>query len=144
MFVGVHFNKTNKRNYDDKMKRLILSDLEHIKPWNISCNKNSSWQKPEQLNLGYAGKREILCRQTGNDKPFLITDDDIIICDPEASIFPYCSGLTGKWYGYRLRARALTGSPVCEPMDSNLNYSEDDSPLRWNPTLSSPLCELVT
>jgi hypothetical protein len=30
--VGVHFSKTSKETIDDKMKRLILSDLEHIKP----------------------------------------------------------------------------------------------------------------
>lgn len=27
---------------------------------------------------------------------FLITDDDIIICDPEAEYFPLCSVLMGK------------------------------------------------
>ena len=27
--VGVHFSKTSKETIDDKMKRLILSDLEH-------------------------------------------------------------------------------------------------------------------
>ena len=30
--VGVHFSKTSKETIYDKMKRLILSDLEHIKP----------------------------------------------------------------------------------------------------------------
>ena len=36
----------------------------HIIDWSLHMDE------PQRLNLGYAGKREILCRQTGNDKRF--------------------------------------------------------------------------
>ena len=60
---------------------------------------------------------------------FLITDDDIIICDPEAEYFSLVQRLNGQVIRLSLR-QGIDGKPqYVNPMDMNLNYSEDDSPL---------------
>ena len=65
----------------------------------------------------FSAKREIL-------NVFLVTKDDIIICDPEAEYFPVVRRLGGQ-----VIKISPTSSQYVNPMDMSLNYSEDDSPL---------------
>ena len=65
----------------------------------------------------FSAKREIL-------NVFLVTKDDIIICDPEAEYFPVVHRLGGQ-----VIKISPTSSQYVNPMDMSLNYSEDDSPL---------------
>ena len=69
---------------------------------------------------------------------FLITDDDIIICDPEAEYYP----LVQRLHGQVVRI-SPTSSQYVNPMDINLNYSEDDNPLALKSDFILSLCELV-
>ena len=64
----------------------------------------------------FSAKREIL-------NVFLVTKDDIIICDPEAEYFPVVRRLGGQ-----VIKISPTSSQYVNPMDMSLNYSEDDSP----------------
>jgi type IV secretory pathway VirB4 component len=69
---------------------------------------------------------------------FLTTNDDIIISDPEAEYFPLVNRLGGQ---------VIKLSPVSQqyinPMDINLNYSDDDDPLTLKSDFILSLCELI-
>ena len=85
----------------------------------------------------FAAKREIT-------NAFLITDDDIIICDPEAEYFSLVERLNGQVIRLSPTGKGIDGKPqYVNPMDINLNYSEDDSPLALKSDFILSLCELV-
>jgi Type IV secretory pathway, VirB4 components len=69
---------------------------------------------------------------------FLITLDDIIICDPEAEYYPLVERLGGQ-----VIKISATSKQYVNPMDINLNYSEDDSPLALKSDFILSLCELA-
>ena len=64
----------------------------------------------------FSAKREIL-------NVFLVTKDDIIICDPEAEYFPVVHRLGGQ-----VIKISPTSSQYVNPMDMSLNYSEGRQP----------------
>ena len=69
---------------------------------------------------------------------FLITQDDIYICDPEAEY----SSLVATLRGQIIRISPIS-TQFINPMDLNLNYSEDDSPLALKSDFILSLCELM-
>ena len=74
----------------------------------------------------------------------LITDDDIFICDPEAEYFALVKRLGGQVIRLSPTGKGMDGKPqYVNPMDMNLNYSEDDSPLALKSDFILSLCELV-
>ena len=79
----------------------------------------------------FSAKREIT-------NVFLITNDDIIICDPEAEYAPLVERLQGQ-----VVKISPTSNQYLNPMDINLNYSEDDRPLALKSDFILSLCELV-
>ena len=60
----------------------------------ILCDRKQL--KNEWAYLGNTGQRKILAAKREITNAFLITDDDIFICDPEAEYFALSSGLAGK------------------------------------------------
>ena len=79
----------------------------------------------------FSAKREIL-------NVFLVTTDDIIICDPEAEYFPLIHRLGGQ-----VIKISPTSSQYVNPMDMSLNYSEDDNPLALKSDFILSFCELA-
>lgn len=79
----------------------------------------------------FSAKREIL-------NVFLVTTDDIIICDPEAECFPLVHRLGGQ-----VIKISPTSSQYVNPMDMSLNYSEDDNPLALKSDFILSFCELA-
>ena len=79
----------------------------------------------------FSAKREIT-------NIFLITTDDIIICDPEAEYYPLVNRLNGQ-----VVKISPTSTDYVNPMDINLNYSEDESPLSLKSDFILSLCELI-
>lgn len=79
----------------------------------------------------FSAKREIL-------NVFLVTKDDILICDPEAEYFPLVHRLGGQ-----VIKISPTSSQYVNPMDMNLNYSEDDNPLALKSDFILSFCELA-
>ena len=79
----------------------------------------------------FSAKREIL-------NVFLVTKDDIIICDPEAEYFPLVRRLGGQ-----VIRISPTNRQFVNPMDMNLNYSEDDNPLALKSDFILSFCELA-
>ncbi len=95
-----------------------------------------SWEHRAVVNP-FAAKREMA-------NAFLITDDDIIICDPEAEVFFPCAAFQWSSYPAVPDRQGIDGKPqYVNPMDINLNYSEDDSPLALKSDFILSLCELV-
>ena len=104
---------------------MILCDRKRLK------NQNGLILGTPGSGKSFAAKREIT-------NAFLITDDDIIICDPEAEYYP----LVRRLHGQVIRI-SPTSTQYVNPMDINLNYSEDDNPLALKSDFLLSLCELV-
>ena len=69
---------------------------------------------------------------------FLVTNDDIIICDPEAEYGPLVEHLHGQ-----VVKISPTSTDYLNPMDLNLNYSDDENPLSLKSDFILSLCELI-
>ena len=69
---------------------------------------------------------------------FLNTKDDILICDPEAEYFPLVNRLEGQ-----VIKISPTSTQYVNPMDINLKYSEDDTPLALKSDFILSFCELA-
>ena len=103
----------------------------------ILCDRKQL-KNPNGLILGTPGSGKSFAAKREMTNAFLITDDDIIICDPEAEYAP----LVQRLHGQVIRI-SPTSSHYINPMDINLNYSEDDSPLALKSDFLLSLCELV-
>ena len=79
----------------------------------------------------FSAKREIA-------NVFLVTDDDIIVCDPESEYGP----LVERLHGQVIRI-SPTSPHYINPMDLNLNYSDDENPLSLKSDFILSLCELI-
>lgn len=95
-------------------------------------------KNPNGLILGTPGSGKSFSAKREITNIFLITQDDIIICDPEAEYFPLVNRLNGQ-----VVKISPTSTDFVNPMDINLNYSEDDSPLSLKSDFVLSLCELI-
>ncbi len=77
-------------------------------------------KNPNGLILGTPGSGKSFAAKREIANAFLVTGDDIIICDPEAEYAP----LVEKLEGQVIRI-SPAGTQYVNPMDINLNYSED-------------------
>ena len=95
-------------------------------------------KNPNGLILGTPGSGKSFSAKREITNAFLLTDDDIAIIDPEAEYFPLVSRLGGQ-----VVKIAPTSTDYINPMDLNLNYSEDDNPLTLKSDFILSLCELI-
>lgn len=95
-------------------------------------------KNPNGLILGTPGSGKSFSAKREITNTFLITTDDIIICDPEAEYFPLVQRLHGQ-----VIKISPTSTDFVNPMDINLNYSEDESPLSLKSDFILSLCELI-
>jgi len=103
----------------------------------ILCDRKRL-KNPNGLILGTPGSGKSFAAKREITNAFLITDDDIIICDPEAEYYPLVRRLHGQ-----VICISPTSTQYVNPMDINLNYSEDDNPLALKSDFLLSLCELV-
>ena len=103
----------------------------------ILCDRKRL-KNPNGLILGTPGSGKSFAAKREITNAFLITNDDIIICDPEAEYYP----LVRRLHGQVIRI-SPTSTQYVNPMDINLNYSEDDNPLALKSDFLLSLCELV-
>ena len=103
----------------------------------ILCDRKKL-KNPNGLILGTPGSGKSFAAKREITNAFLITDDDIIICDPEAEYAPLVQCLHGQVIHI-----SPTSKEYVNPMDINFNYSEDDNPLALKSDFILSLCELV-
>jgi type IV secretory pathway VirB4 component len=95
-------------------------------------------KNPNGLILGTPGSGKSFSAKREITNIFLITTDDIIICDPEAEYYPLVNRLKGQ-----VIKISPTSPDYVNPMDINLNYSEDENPLSLKSDFILSLCELI-
>ena len=95
-------------------------------------------KNPNGLILGTPGSGKSFSAKREITNVFFVTDDDIIICDPEAEYFPLVERLEGQ-----VIRISPTSDNYINPMDLNLNYSDDENPLSLKSDFILSLCELI-
>ena len=95
-------------------------------------------KNPNGLILGTPGSGKSFSAKREIANVFLVTDDDIIICDPEAEYGPLVEHLHGQ-----VIKISPTSTDYINPMDLNLNYSDDENPLSLKSDFILSLCELI-
>ena len=95
-------------------------------------------KNPNGLILGTPGSGKSFSAKREMTNAFLLTNDDIIVCDPEAEYFP----LVHKLGGQVIRISPISMDYI-NPLDVNLNYSEEESPLTLKSDFILSLCELI-
>ena len=97
-------------------------------------------KNPNGLILGTPGSGKSFSAKREITNVFLVADkkDTILICDPEAEYAPLVNRLGGQ-----VVIISPTSKDFVNPMDLNLNYSEDESPLSLKSDFILSLCELV-
>ena len=95
-------------------------------------------KNPNGLILGTPGSGKSFSAKREIANCFLLTTDDVIICDPEAEYAPLVERLHGQ-----VIKISPTSSNYINPMDLNLDYSDDESPLSLKSDFILSLCELI-
>ncbi|HIU56174.1 MAG TPA: ATP-binding protein, partial [Candidatus Ornithomonoglobus merdipullorum] len=95
-------------------------------------------KNPNGLILGTPGSGKSFSAKREIANVFLVTEDDIIICDPEAEYGPLVERLHGQ-----VIKISPTSTDYINPMDLNLNYSEEENPLSLKSDFILSLCELI-
>ncbi len=95
-------------------------------------------KNPNGLILGTPGSGKSFSAKREITNAFLITDDDIIICDPEAEYYPLVKKLNGQVIKISQQSK-----DYINPMDLNLDYSDDENPLSLKSDFILSLCELI-
>ena len=105
---------------------------------NLIMVDRKSLKNPNGLILGTPGSGKSFAAKREIANVFLVTDDDIIICDPEAEYGP----LVERLHGQIIKISPTSGDYL-NPMDLNLNYSDDENPLSLKSDFILSLCELI-
>ncbi len=95
-------------------------------------------KNPNGLILGTPGSGKSFSAKREIANAFLVTDDDIIISDPESEY----SALVKRFKGQVIKI-APTSDQYINPMDINANYSDDDNPVALKADFILSLCELI-
>ena len=103
----------------------------------ILCDRKRL-KNPNGLILGTPGSGKSFSAKREITNAFLITADDIIICDPEAEYYPLVERLKGQ-----VIKVSQNSTQYINPMDINLNYSEGDTPIALKSDFILSFCELI-
>ena len=96
-------------------------------------------KNPNALILGTPGSGKSFSAKREIANSFLVTDDDIIISDPEAEYAPLVSR-----FGGQVIKISPTSDQYINPMDINMDYSGDgDNPISLKADFILSLCELI-
>lgn len=95
-------------------------------------------KNPNGLILGTPGSGKSFSAKREITNAFFATQDDIIIGDPEGEYYPLVNALGGQVIHI-----SPTSHDYINPMDINLDYSDDDNPLGFKSDFILSLCELI-
>lgn len=105
---------------------------------NLIMADRKKLKNPNGLILGTPGSGKSFAAKREIANAFIVTKDDIIVCDPEGEYYP----LVRAFHGQVIRI-SPTSHDYINPMDINLDYADDDDPLSLKSDFILSLCELV-
>ena len=95
-------------------------------------------KNPNGLILGTPGSGKSFSAKREIANCFFMTRDDICLCDPEGEYSPLVNRLNGQ-----VIRISPNSTDYINPMDINLDYSDDDSPISLKADFILSLCELI-
>ena len=114
----------------------VVEKTRPVDVYDITVDKYLNFQLENGLIVHNSGKSFSAKREIVN--VFLMTDDDIIVSDPEGEYHPIVTRLGGQ---------VVKLSPVStqyvNPMDINPDYADDEDPLTLKSDFILSLCELI-
>ena len=105
---------------------------------NIIMVDRKRQKNPNGIILGTPGSGKSFSAKREMSNVFFVTDDDIIICDPESEY----GALVNRLHGQVIRI-SPTSTDYINPMDLNLDYSDDENPLSLKSDFILSICELI-
>ena len=95
-------------------------------------------KNPNGLILGTPGSGKSFSAKREITNAFLVTNDDIYVCDPEAEYNPLIHALKGQ-----VVKLSPTSRDYLNPLDININYSDEENPLALKSDFVLSFCELI-
>ena len=95
-------------------------------------------KNPNGLILGTPGSGKSFAAKREIANVYLVTNDDIIICDPEAEYGPLVERLHGQVIHI-----SPTSTDYINPLDLSMDYSDEENPLSLKSDFVLSLCELI-
>ncbi len=95
-------------------------------------------KNPNGLLLGTPGSGKSFTAKREMIAVYLLTNDDIIVCDPEAEYWPLVKRLHGQ-----VIKISPTSKQCINPMDLSLDYSDEDNPLSLKVDFILSFCDIV-
>ena len=95
-------------------------------------------KNPNGLILGTPGSGKSFSAKREITNAFLVTNDDIYVCDPEAEYNPLIHALKGQ-----VVKLSPTSKDYLNPLDININYSDEENPLALKSDFVLSFCELI-
>lgn len=95
-------------------------------------------KNPNGLILGTPGSGKSFSAKREIANAFLVTNDDIYVCDPEAEYFALVNALKGQ-----VVRLSPNSKDYLNPLDINLNYSDEENPLALKSDFVLSFCELI-
>ena len=106
---------------------------------NLIMVDRKTLKNPNGLILGTPGSGKSFAAKREIANAFLVTDDDVLISDPESEY----SALVKRFGGQVIKI-SPTSDQYINPMDINMNYSGDgDNPIALKADFILSLCELI-
>ena len=105
---------------------------------NVIIADRKKLKTPNGVILGTPGSGKSFSAKREISNILLVTKDDVFICDPEGEYYP----LVQRFGGQVIRISPTSGDYI-NPLDLNLNYSDEEEPLRLKSDFVLSLCELV-
>jgi len=105
---------------------------------NLIMVNRKNLKNPNGLILGTPGSGKSFAAKREITNVFLMTQDDIIIADPEAEYLPLVERLGGQ-----VVKLSPASSQYINPMDINPDYADEEDPLTLKSDFILSLCELI-
>ncbi|MBM6723664.1 PrgI family protein [Pseudoflavonifractor phocaeensis] len=114
----------------------VLKLAEKVPVYDLTAPRYLNFVLENGLVVHNSGKSFSAKREITN--VFLVTEDDVLICDPEDEYAPLVKRLGGQ-----VVKISPTSTQYVNPMDINLNYSDDDNPLALKVDFLLSFCDIV-
>lgn len=103
----------------------------------ILCDRKKL-KNPNGIILGTPGSGKSFAAKREISNAFFVTDDDIIVCDPESEYHP----LVERLHGQVIQISPVS-NPYVNPMDIRLHFEEEENPLALKSDFILSMCELI-